>query len=136
MCRIFPRPDLSLIDLNTIDHIEVIQGAGTVLYGDNATGGVINIITKKGRQNTKPSVTLTSEVDSYKGNKDGMSLSGGLGQLTYQFDYDRQQSNNYRTYNNYWANDFDTRLNYNPTDIFGVDFSQGYHLDRYRLPGE
>ena len=36
---------------------------------------------------------------------------------------------------NYWANDYDTRLNYNPTDIFGVDFSQGYHLDRYRLPG-
>ena len=53
-------PDLSLIDLNSIDHIEVIQGAGTVLYGDNASGGVINIVTKKGQENTKPSVTLTS----------------------------------------------------------------------------
>ena len=128
-------PDLSTIDLNAIDHIEVIQGAGTVLYGDNASGGVINIITKKGQENTKPSVTLTSEVDSYKGNKDGVEVSGGLPQLTYQFDYDRQQSDNYRTYDNYWANDFDTHLNYNPTDIFGIDFSQGYHLDRYRLPG-
>lgn len=74
----FSAPDLALIDLNSIDHIEIIQGAGTVLYGDNATGGVINIITKKGQENTKPSVTLTSEVDSYKGNKDGISLSGGL----------------------------------------------------------
>ena len=64
-----------------------------------------------------------------------MALSGGLPKLAYQFDYDRQQSNNYRTYNNYWADDYNTRLNYNPTDIFGVDFSQGYHLDRYRLPG-
>jgi len=127
--------DLSLIDLNSIDRIEVIQGAGSVLYGDNATGGVINIITKKGQKNTKPSVTLTSEVDSYKGNKDGMALSGGLSQLAYQFNYDRQQSNNYRTYSNYWVNDYGTHLNYNPTDIFGVDFSQGYHLDRYRLPG-
>jgi len=127
--------DLSLVDLNTIDHIEIIQGAGTVLYGDNADGGVINIITKKGQENTKPSVTLTSEVDSYKGNKDGLAISGGIPKLTYQFDYDRQQSNNYRTSNDYWANDYDTRFNYNPTDIFGIDFAQGYHLDRYQLPG-
>ncbi|MBF0571042.1 MAG: TonB-dependent receptor [Candidatus Omnitrophica bacterium] len=128
-------PDLSLIDLNSVDHIEVIQGAGTVLYGDNASGGVINIVTKKGTENTKPSVTLTSEVDSYKGNKDGIALSGGLPQLTYQFNYDRQQNDNYRTFDNYWANEYNTHLNYNPTDIFGVDFSQGYHLDRYRTPG-
>lgn len=127
--------DLSLIDVNAIDHIEVIQGAGTVLYGDNATGGVINIITKKAQENTKPSITLTSEVDEFKGNKEGMSLSGGLPQLTYQIDYNRQQTDNYRTQDNYWANDYGTRLNYNPTDIFGVDFSEGYHLDRYRLPG-
>jgi len=128
-------PDLSLIDLNSIDHIEVIQGASTVLYGDNATGGVINIITKKGKENTKPSVTLSSEVDSYKGNKDGLSLSGGLPKLAYQFDYDRQQADTYRTFDNYWANDYNSHLNYNPTDIFGIDFSQGYHLDRYRQPG-
>ena len=128
-------PDLSLIDINSIDHIEVIQGAGTVLYGDNATGGVINIITKKGQANTRPSVTLSSEIGSYKGNKEGMNVNGGLSKLTYQLDYDRQQTNNYRTNDNFWANDYGTRLNYNPTDIFGIDFSQGYHLDRYRLPG-
>lgn len=128
-------PDLSLIDLNSIDHIEVIQGASTVLYGDNATGGVINIITKKGQENTKPSVTLTSEIGSYKTNKEGIDLSGGLPKLGYHFNYDRQQSNNYRTNDNFWADDYNTRLNYNPTDIFGVDFSQGYHLDRYRQPG-
>ena len=127
--------DLSLIDLNSVDHIEVIQGASTVLYGDNASGGVINIVTKKGQVNAKPVVTLSSEVDSYKGNKDGVDVSGGLSQLTYQFNYDRQQSDNYRTDDNYWANDYDSHLNYNPTDVFGVDFSQGYHLDRYRLPG-
>jgi len=127
--------NLSLINLNSIDHIEVIQGAATVLYGDSANGGVINIVTKKGMENTKPSVTLTSEIDSYKGNKDGIDVGGGISHLTYQFDYDRDQSNNYRTYNNFWSNDFDSRMDYDPTDIFGVDFSQGYHLDRFKLPG-
>jgi len=127
--------DLSNIDLNAVDHIEVVQGASTVLYGDNAAGGVINIITKKGQKNTRPSVTLSSQTDSYKTNKEGMALSGGLPKWDYQFNYDRQQSDGYRSHSDYWANDYNTRLSYNPTDIFGVDFSQGYHLDRYRLPG-
>ena len=33
--------------LNVIDHIEVIRGPGSVIYGTNAVAGVINIITKK-----------------------------------------------------------------------------------------
>ena len=37
----------STIPLANIERIEIIRGAGTVLYGDRATGGVINIITDK-----------------------------------------------------------------------------------------
>ncbi|NRA37176.1 MAG: TonB-dependent receptor [Planctomycetes bacterium] len=41
--------DLSAIPMGHIDKIEIIRGnAGSVLYGDGATGGVINIITKAG----------------------------------------------------------------------------------------
>lgn len=127
--------DLSLIDVNAIERIEILQGANTVLYGDNATGGVINIVTKKGKKDAKPSVTLSTEFGSYKSDKQSLELSGGLSTLGYQFNYSRQDSNNYRTQNTYWANDFNTRLNYDPTDVFGIDFAQGYHLDRYRLPG-
>jgi outer membrane receptor for ferrienterochelin and colicin len=35
--------------VKNISHIEVIRGAGSMLYGADATSGVINIITKKGR---------------------------------------------------------------------------------------
>lgn len=43
--------DFSSIPLNSVDHIEVTRGnSGTVLYGDGAIGGVINIVTKKGAQ--------------------------------------------------------------------------------------
>ena len=42
-------PDWNLIPLERIERIEVIRGGlGTVLYGDNASAGVINIITKEG----------------------------------------------------------------------------------------
>jgi outer membrane receptor for ferrienterochelin and colicin len=36
------------IPLDAIDHIEVIVGPGSVLYGSNAMLGVINVITKRG----------------------------------------------------------------------------------------
>jgi len=39
--------DLSQIPISEIEKIEIIYGGGSVLYGDNAVGGVINIITKK-----------------------------------------------------------------------------------------
>ncbi len=42
---------LSLIDVNDIERIEVIKGAASSIYGTGALGGVVNIITKKGRYN-------------------------------------------------------------------------------------
>ena len=39
-------PDFSTLSLDQIERIEIIHGAGSVLHGDGAVGGVINIITK------------------------------------------------------------------------------------------
>lgn len=39
--------DYSMLNFENIDRIEVIKGASSSLYGSNAIGGVINIITKK-----------------------------------------------------------------------------------------
>ncbi|MCR4264862.1 TonB-dependent receptor [Nitratireductor sp. ZSWI3] len=47
---------LSLIDLNTVERIEVVNGASS-LYGAGATGGTINFITKRGTSD-KPTVTM------------------------------------------------------------------------------
>jgi iron complex outermembrane receptor protein len=42
--------DFSSIPLNSIERIEITRGnSGTVLYGDGAMGGVINIVTKTGK---------------------------------------------------------------------------------------
>ena len=38
-------PDLSSISLKDVERIEIVQGSSAVLFGDQAVGGVINIIT-------------------------------------------------------------------------------------------
>ncbi|TDO23832.1 TonB-dependent receptor [Pedobacter duraquae] len=69
------------IDPFNIERIEVLSGASAV-YGGGATGGIINIITKKG-QNSQPSFTTQMGVRSgLKENSDhdvrvAQSISGG-----------------------------------------------------------
>lgn len=39
--------NLDQVDLNSVEKIEIVNGASSVLYGSNAVGGVINIITRR-----------------------------------------------------------------------------------------
>lgn len=56
----------SAIPLNSVRRIEIIRGSGTVLYGDQASGGVINIITNKAGS-TGTSATVTAGNYGYRG---------------------------------------------------------------------
>ena len=40
--------DISQINLEDVERVEIIEGSAGVLYGDNAVAGVINIVTKRG----------------------------------------------------------------------------------------
>jgi TonB-dependent starch-binding outer membrane protein SusC len=53
---------LDAINPEDIERVEVIKGpAASTLYGSDAAGGVIQIFTKKGAHNSKPSWTLKNE---------------------------------------------------------------------------
>lgn len=39
-------PDYSRLDLQNADRVEIVKGAASSLYGSNATGGVVNIISR------------------------------------------------------------------------------------------
>jgi len=43
--------DLRRIDMNRVKRIEILKGAASALYGSEAMGGVINIITEKPKEN-------------------------------------------------------------------------------------
>ncbi|MFH7013024.1 TonB-dependent receptor plug domain-containing protein [Flavobacterium sp. FlaQc-52] len=44
--------DLSRVSVGNIDRIEIVKGASSALYGSEAMGGVINVITKKPKKDT------------------------------------------------------------------------------------
>ena len=49
--RIDGKLDLSQINLNNVERIEIVKGPLSVIYGSDALGGVINIITKEQKDN-------------------------------------------------------------------------------------
>ncbi|MBL8012640.1 MAG: TonB-dependent receptor, partial [Candidatus Omnitrophica bacterium] len=68
-------PDWLQIPKDSVERIEIVRGSGTVLYGDNAVGGVVNIITKKG-EGEKPSVKIGGKYGSYSSSMANMQVSG------------------------------------------------------------
>ncbi|HEB35661.1 MAG TPA: TonB-dependent receptor, partial [Candidatus Aminicenantes bacterium] len=55
--------DLAHLTLDNVERIEILRGPQSTLYGSDALGGVVNIITKKGQG--KPEFSLSSLAGSY-----------------------------------------------------------------------
>ena len=73
--------DLSSLPVESIDRIEVVKGASSVLYGANAMGGVVNIITKKSDGSNR--FALQSLYGTGKTADLGASVQGSLGNVRY-----------------------------------------------------
>ena len=64
-------------NMENVDKIEVIKGPGASVYGSDATGGVINIITRKG--GSKPVATVDVSTGNWNQHKYALSYSGSAG---------------------------------------------------------
>ncbi|MDI6776139.1 MAG: TonB-dependent receptor [Syntrophales bacterium] len=74
---------MSISDLSTdnIERIEIIRGAQSVLYGSDAIGGVINIITRKGKG--KPEFSFSTEGGSFETFRESLGVSGANDKVSY-----------------------------------------------------
>ena len=132
------QPDLSgadwaLIPLDRIKKIEIVRGSrASVLYGDNATGGVINIITKEGdafKAGIKGAVGSfdTISTDAY--------VSGTHKDLSYALSGSLYDTEGYRDNSDLYSEDLGLNLAYLLGDMAKVHLNSGYHKDETRLPG-
>jgi len=126
--------DWSQIPLNQVERIEVIRGGSAgVLYGDNASSGVISIITKKGYG--KPKVKLETRYGSYDMNAQNLSLGGGIdNKFSYWFSGGREATHGYRNNSFNKAKDFASKLEYSFNDALSLHFNSGLHDSTYGMP--
>lgn len=121
------------IPIDQVARIEILRGTGTVLYGDNAVGGVINIITKVPEEGFSGRTSFTA--GSFGRHKEQASFSGGRGGLAASGNFSYDSTDGYRENNHFRARDASGRLSYDPTDLLKLHVHFGYHSDVYGMPG-
>lgn len=125
-------PDWAQIPVENVERIEIMRGSGSVLYGDNASAGVINIITKKGQG--APTLKYNYETGSYRLNKQLVSAQGGYPFMKYNLLGKFEDTDGYRLNGYFQGYDFDANTTLNPADYLSMNIATGYHKDWYGMP--
>lgn len=87
--------DLTAIPLSQIRRVEILRGGGSVMYGDGAVGGVINIITVA-HVPDRPRATLDFARGSYGTEDYRLASSIGNGPLKFKLNLSQYDSDGFR----------------------------------------
>ncbi|MBI4396669.1 MAG: TonB-dependent receptor [Elusimicrobia bacterium] len=79
--------DLAHLNVDNVERIEIIRGPQSTLYGSDAIGGVINVITKKGAG--RPKFFALTEGGAYNTSRAEAGVSGGTGRMNYSVEGSR-----------------------------------------------
>jgi vitamin B12 transporter len=82
--------DFGQLSTDDIERIEIIRGPQSVLYGSDAIGGVVNIITKRGKGD--PHGYVKFEGGSFKTFRENVCVSGAIKQFDYFMDVGRMDT--------------------------------------------
>ncbi|MCU7905246.1 MAG: TonB-dependent receptor [Candidatus Thiodiazotropha sp. (ex Epidulcina cf. delphinae)] len=125
-------PDLNSIDLRRVERIEVVQGSAGVLFGNQAVGGMVNIITREAQDFA---ANLSATAGSYNGYELYADISDRLDNgLAYRFSANHKESDNYRDNNDSDRRDFNLRIDYSHKNG-GLFFEQQWIDDYQQQPG-
>ena len=125
--------DWSLIPLERVERIEILRGGrGSALYGDNASGGVINILTREGRANQ---ASLKAAYGSYETFQASASASAVGDRWALDLSGSYNDSDGYRDNSATEAEDAGLSAKFDPLDNLNQRLSGGYHQDETRMPG-
>lgn len=126
--------DWTQIPISMVKKIEIFRGSASVLYGDNASGGVINIITKEptSKEYALKTSLLTGSYETYA---EKTEISFNKGELSVLGLFEQYRTDGYRINSDLLKNDFNGKIAYLINDNLKARFGFGNHEDKYGLPG-
>jgi vitamin B12 transporter len=84
--------DLNLVPLSQIERIEILKGSQSTMYGSDAIGGVINIITKKKAAHF---FTAGASAGTYGSQTNQLSINGVLSKINYTLGFENQKTDGF-----------------------------------------
>lgn len=116
------------VPLSQIDHIEIVRGPASAVYGSDALGGVIQIFTRKGQGPLTPYAGIG--LGTYGTRKWETGLSGAQGKFDYAFGLAREASSgfNVRPTSTYNPDD-DGYVSESLSGRFGWQLNEAHRLE-------
>jgi len=132
------RPDMSTVNwlqipINNVERIEVVRGASSVLYGDSAVAGVINIITKRG--GGKPEVNASIIVGSYGLYDKRVGITSSYDRFSYAMTGENQKISGYRKRSKFASKGAGLNLGYDCSDYFDISLGLSFNKTDFDMPG-
>ena len=128
-----------MVNMDSIDHIEVLKGSASTLYGSDAQGGVINIVTKKAKENGVHTTLRTSFGDNDK-EKYTLYNEGKEGQVFWNVEAGKELQGDYKdgwgrkVINHLNAEHYNVKLGYDLGNDSNVVFNYEKYKSDYTLP--
>ena len=125
--------DLALIPVAMIERVEIYRGPASVMFGDNAAAGAINIILKKGEG--PPTATAKILGGSYNTLAPSLTVSGSDKKFSYFLLASSFDTDGYRENQGVQMKDTFANISLDPLSNLSFNIKTGFHKDRYGLPG-
>ncbi len=106
--------DWANLMVDNIERIELVRNPQSALYGSEAMGGVVNIISKRGKG--KPRATLSEEAGTFYTYREAGSLAGEWGIANFTASASRFDSNGQFSNDDYRNTTFSARLGLDPVE--------------------
>ena len=129
----------TMVAMDSIDHIEVLKGSASTLYGSDAQGGVINIITKKAKEDGVRTTLRTSFGNASK-EKYTLYNEGKEDQVFWNVEAGKELQGDYKdgwgrnVINHLNAEHYNVKLGYDLGNDSNVIFNYGKYKSDYTLP--
>ncbi len=126
--------NLSQFPIDNIERIEIVRGPASALYGANALGGVVNIITREAKEE-KVIADVNFGLGSFGTQISRLNFATKHTNIKAYFTISNNTSDGWRKNSTYDNHNFTGRVAYDAGKIGKFELRGGYHKEKLGLPG-